>query len=51
MLLFTAASWEEAEALVRTDPLIVQGCVSWTLHQWALVFPPGGLAVKQQYQT
>lgn len=51
MLLFRAASWEEAEALVRTDPLIVQGCVSWTLHQWALVFPPAGLAVKQQHQT
>lgn len=51
MLLFTAASWEEAEALVKTDPLIVQGCVSWTLHQWGLVFPPAGLAVKQQHQA
>ncbi|MDA0717857.1 MAG: YciI family protein [Cyanobacteria bacterium] len=39
MLLFRAASWEEAETLVRTDPLIIQGCVSWTLHHWALVFP------------
>ncbi|CAK6695954.1 hypothetical protein OGCDGJMD_01943 [Cyanobium usitatum str. Tous] len=51
MLLFRAASWEEADALVRTDPLIVQGCVSWTLHQWALVFPPADLAVKQQHQA
>lgn len=39
MLLFQAASWAEAEALVRADPLIQQGCVSWTLHEWALVFP------------
>ena len=51
MLLFRASSWAEAEALVQTDPLIVQGCVSWTLHQWAQVFPAGGSAVKQQDQT
>lgn len=51
MLLFRASSWAEAEALVQTDPLIVQGCVSWTLHEWALVFPPGGSAVKQQHQA
>ena len=51
MLLFRATSWAEAEALVQTDPLIVQGCVSWTLHEWALVFPPGGSAVKQQHQA
>jgi uncharacterized protein YciI len=39
MLLFHAASWAEAEALVQTDPLIVQGCVTWTLHEWSVVFP------------
>jgi hypothetical protein len=44
MLLFRAANWAEAEALVRTDPLIVQGCVSWTLHEWAVVFPRPGSA-------
>ena len=44
MLLFRAANWAEAEALVRTDPLIVQGCVRWTLHEWAVVFPRPGSA-------
>lgn len=39
MMLFRAASWAEAEALVQTDPLIVQGCVRWTLHEWTVVFP------------
>lgn len=37
MLLFEAADREEAEALVRRDPLIVEGCVRWTLHDWRLV--------------
>ena len=41
MLLFWAAHWAAAEALVQTDPLIEQGCVSWCLHEWAVVFPPG----------
>jgi len=51
MLLFRATSWAEAEAPVQTEPLIVQACVSWTLHEWALIFPPGGSAVKQQHQA
>lgn len=38
MLLFWASDWEAAEALVRQDPLIVQGCVRWTLHTWTTVF-------------
>ena len=38
MLLFQAADWAEAEALVRRDPLIEQGCVRWKLHAWQLVF-------------
>lgn len=44
MLLFRAGNWAEAEALVRTDPLILQGCVTWTLHEWAVVFPRTGPA-------
>jgi uncharacterized protein YciI len=38
MLLFWADSWVQAEALVLQDPLIQQGCVRWTLHQWQPVF-------------
>ncbi|WP_255002239.1 YciI family protein [Cyanobium sp. HWJ4-Hawea] len=38
MLLFSAQDWAQADALVRTDPLIEQGCVRWSLHQWNLVF-------------
>jgi len=38
MLLFEAADWAAAEALVRGDPLIAQQCVRWTLHAWQLVF-------------
>jgi uncharacterized protein YciI len=37
MLLFQAGNWEEAEALVRTDPLIRAGCVEWVLHEWRVV--------------
>jgi uncharacterized protein YciI len=38
MLVFQAADRAEAEALVRGDPLIAEGCVRWTLHDWRLVF-------------
>ena len=37
MLLFEAASREEAQALVELDPLIQNGCVSYELHEWCLV--------------
>lgn len=43
MLLLQAASMEEAEALVRQDPLIQRGCVRWTLHEWRLVYPASAL--------
>lgn len=46
MLLFWADSFDEAQALVESDPLIVQGCVRWTLHSWALVFGASGLATN-----
>lgn len=41
MLLFQAASLQEAEVLVRQDPLIRHGCVRWTLHEWHLVHVAG----------
>ncbi len=37
MLLFQAGDRDEAEALVRADPLVRAGCVRWTLHEWAVV--------------
>ena len=38
MLLFWALDWAEAMLLIGTDPLILQGCVRWSLHEWSLVF-------------
>ena len=38
MLLFWAGDWAEAQLLINNDPLIRQGCVRWTLHEWSLVF-------------
>jgi len=38
MLLFWALDWAEAQRLIASDPLIQQGCVRWSLHEWSLVF-------------
>jgi hypothetical protein len=38
MLLFWAQTFEQAQAVVQSDPLIREGCVRWTLHQWHPVF-------------
>ncbi len=37
MLLFTAGSLEEAEAIVSEDPLIINNCVEYELHEWCIV--------------
>ncbi len=37
MLLFEAASMEEAKAIVEEDPLIINNCVKYELHQWCVV--------------
>jgi uncharacterized protein YciI len=37
MLLFEAASREEAEAIVARDPLVQHGCVSYQLYEWKIV--------------
>ncbi|NET40316.1 MAG: hypothetical protein F6K19_51700 [Cyanothece sp. SIO1E1] len=37
MLLFEAASMEEATAIVARDPLIKNGCVDYELHEWRIV--------------
>ncbi len=42
MLLFTADSMEEAQAIVRQDPLIVNHCVTYELYEWNIVM--GSLA-------
>jgi len=37
MMIFTAASLEEAQAIVEQDPLIAHGCVEYELHEWIVV--------------
>ncbi|ACB53496.1 unknown [Crocosphaera subtropica ATCC 51142] len=37
MLLFKAASLEEAETIIKKDPLIVNNCVEYELHEWCIV--------------
>lgn len=37
MLLFQAESQAQAEAIVAADPLIVNGCVNYELHEWRIV--------------
>lgn len=37
MLLFEAASMDEAQAIVAQDPLVVNGCVNYKLYEWRIV--------------
>ncbi|MFB2837622.1 YciI family protein [Floridanema evergladense] len=37
MLLFQAASMDEAKVIVAQDPLVQNGCVKYKLHQWCVV--------------
>jgi uncharacterized protein YciI len=37
MLLFEAASIEEAKNIVESDPLVQNGCVRYELHEWRIV--------------
>jgi uncharacterized protein YciI len=37
MLIFEAASIEEASEIVARDPLIENGCVKYEFHQWCIV--------------
>ncbi|MGA9382648.1 MAG: YciI family protein [Phormidium sp.] len=37
MLLFQAASMDEAKSIVQQDPLVQNGCVKYKLHQWCVV--------------
>lgn len=37
MLLFHAASLDEAQAIVSQDPLVENGCVQYELHEWKVV--------------
>jgi uncharacterized protein YciI len=37
MLVFHAASLDEAKAIVAQDPLIQNGCVEYELHEWRIV--------------
>ena len=37
MMLFSAASMDEAKAIVAQDPLVQNGCVNYQLYEWRLV--------------
>lgn len=37
MMLFEAASMDEAQAIVAQDPLVVNGCVDYKLYEWRVV--------------
>ena len=37
MLLFTATSLAEAKAIIANDPLIINNCVEYELHEWCIV--------------
>ncbi|WP_017652267.1 YciI family protein [Fortiea contorta] len=37
MMLFEAASMDEAQNIVAGDPLVQNGCVSYHLYEWTIV--------------
>jgi uncharacterized protein YciI len=37
MLLFEAASMDEAQAIIAADPLVENGCVNYQLYEWKIV--------------
>lgn len=37
MLLFEANSLPEAQAIVAQDPLVINNCVKYELHEWCIV--------------
>ena len=37
MMLFEAASMDEAQAIVLADPLVQNDCVSYQLFEWRIV--------------
>lgn len=37
MLLFEAASLDEAKAIVASDPLVKNGCVTYQVYEWRIV--------------
>lgn len=39
MMIFEAASREEAQTIVENDPLVLNGCVRYELKEWCLVSP------------
>lgn len=34
LLVIEAPSYAEADRLIRHDPMILSGLVTWTLHEW-----------------
>lgn len=40
MMIFDAASLDDARAVVAADPLVAEGCVETEVREWCLVFEP-----------
>ena len=40
MLLFEAADMAEARSIVEHDPLVINSCVEYELHEWKIVVEP-----------
>jgi uncharacterized protein YciI len=43
MLLFQAESLAQAQQIVDQDPLIINQCVEYDLHEWVTVLPPNSV--------
>jgi uncharacterized protein YciI len=37
MLLFQAASMDQAQAIIAQDPLIQNNCVKYEIHEWCII--------------
>jgi uncharacterized protein YciI len=41
MLIFEASSLSEAQEIVAQDPLVINNCVEYELHEWRIVVGEG----------
>ncbi len=37
LLIFNAKSYQEAEKIIKNDPMVSSGLVEWDLHEWSLI--------------
>ena len=38
LLILQASSFQEAQSLIKTDPIIISGLVDWKIQEWIPVF-------------